>query len=81
MDATHVSVWGGLDNPKPHLYDIEILLRVTPRTDVLVKRTSDHCKTVEFPMKACWKEDAQAAASEPQEETAVEYVAQILTFS
>ena len=33
------------------------------------KRTSDHCKTVEFPMKACWKEDAQAVASEPQEET------------
>jgi len=30
-------------------------------------------------MKACWKEDAQAVASEPQEETAIEYVAQILT--
>ncbi len=37
---------------------------------VLVKRTSDHCKTVEFPMKACWKEDAQVVASESQEETA-----------
>lgn len=38
----------------------------------LVKRTSDHCKTVEFPMKACWKEDAQAVASKPQEETGIE---------
>jgi hypothetical protein len=38
----------------------------------LVKRTSDHCKTVEFPMKACWKEDAQAVVSEPQEETDIE---------
>jgi len=37
---------------------------------VLVKRTSDHCKTAEFPMKACWKEDAQTVASEPQEEMA-----------
>ena len=35
-----------------------------------VKRTSDHCKAAEFPMKTCWKEDAQAVASEPQEETA-----------
>jgi len=36
---------------------------------VLVKRTSDVCKTVEFTMKACWKEDAQTVASEQQEET------------
>ncbi len=25
---------------------------------VPVNRTSDHCKAAEFPMKACWKEDA-----------------------
>lgn len=36
---------------------------------VLVKGTSDHCKTVEFPMKACWKKDAQVVASKPQKET------------
>ena len=36
---------------------------------VLVKRTSDH-GAAEFPMKACWKEDAQVVASEPQKETA-----------
>jgi hypothetical protein len=40
----------------------------------LVKRTSDHCKTAEFPMKACWKEDAQVVANEPQEETVIESV-------
>ena len=34
-----------------------------------VKRTSDHCKAAEFPMKACWKKDPQAVASEPQNET------------
>lgn len=27
-------------------------------------------------MKACWKEDAQAVASEPQEETVIESVVQ-----
>ena len=32
-------------------------------TAVLVKLTSDHCKTAKFPMKVCWKEDAQAVAS------------------
>jgi len=41
------------------------------RTDVLVKLTSDHCKTVEFPMKACGKEDAKVVASEPQKETVI----------
>ncbi len=40
----------------------------------LVKARSDHCKTVELPMKACWEEDAQAVASEPQEETSIESV-------
>jgi hypothetical protein len=35
----------------------------------LVKRTSDHCKTAEFPMKACWKEDAQVVVSEQWSET------------
>jgi hypothetical protein len=45
----------------------------------LIKRTSNHCKTVEFPMKACWKEDAQAVANEPQEETAIESYLQFLT--
>jgi len=30
---------------------------------VPAKRTSDYCKTVEFPMKAYWKVDAQAVAS------------------
>jgi len=49
----------------------ELSAKVHP---ALVKRTSDHCKTVEFPMKACWKEDAQAVASEPQEETVIENV-------
>jgi hypothetical protein len=39
-----------------------------------VKRTSDHCKAAEFPMKACWKEDAQAVANEPQNETVIEAV-------
>jgi hypothetical protein len=34
----------------------------------------DHCKTAEFPMKACWKEDAQVVANEPQKETAIESV-------
>ena len=34
-----------------------------------VKQTSDHCKAAEFPMKTCWKEDAQAVAGEPQNET------------
>jgi hypothetical protein len=48
---------------------------------VPVKRTSDHCKTVEFPMKAYWKEDAQAVASEPQEEMAIEYVHAKYAFS
>lgn len=38
-------------------------------TGVLVKERSDHTKTAEFPMKACWKEDAQAVTSKPQEET------------
>jgi len=48
--------------------------------NVPVKRTSDHCKTVEFPMKACWKEDAQAVASEPQEETVIENVTNFCDF-
>ena len=47
----------------------------------LVKARSDHCKTVEFPMKACWKEDAQAVASEPQEETVIETVHNFCTLS
>jgi hypothetical protein len=47
---------------------------------VPVKRTSDHCKAAEFPMKACWKEDAQAVASEPQNETVIENVTNFLDF-
>ncbi|MHC4175244.1 MAG: hypothetical protein ACYST5_20225 [Planctomycetota bacterium] len=29
-----------------------------------VKGTSDRCKTVEFPMKACWKEDGRLGSIE-----------------
>jgi hypothetical protein len=49
-------------------------------TPALIKAKSDHCKTVEFAMKACWEEDAQAVASEPQEEMAIESSAQFSSF-
>jgi len=32
-------------------------------------------------MKACWKEDAQAVAGEPQEETVIETVHNLCTLS
>jgi hypothetical protein len=38
----------------------------------LVKQTSDLCRTAEFLIKACWKEDAHAVAREPQKEMAIE---------
>jgi len=38
----------------------------------LLKRTSDHCRTAEFLIKACWKEDAHVVAREPQKEMAIE---------
>jgi hypothetical protein len=46
--------------------------RITTVPSAFVKQTSDHCETAEFPMKAYWKEDAQAVASEPQKKDTYE---------